>query len=408
MGILRGERIPSARASTLPHNSLRIDLDEGRRYAALVEIIRREVPADEAILAVPSNAELYFLSQRRNGFRFYNTALGVRTDAELAAVEQSLRDHPPQARDVQPGRQVQHVAVAADHGDGQAPLCSPRPVRSVRRVRAAMMPVPATTMTSMAEGQTMSTSRTLVSVVLPSYNEEAALPLVVASIAAAAPQYNVEILIVDDGSTDGTWRQIQRLRKAHPGVRGLRFTRNFGHQAAILAGLLAATGRRGDRDGRRRAASARRSSRSSSSAGARDIRSCRPSARPVRSARPSGFFSRLFYRVLHALSGVDVPAGSADFRLLGRPVVAAVLQSAGHLLFLRGLVPYLGYETAYVPFTAPPRIAGRTSYTWRKMVQLSLDGLMSFSIVPLRRRSRSACPCPSHRCCILSTSSSSG
>jgi hypothetical protein len=95
MGVLRGERTPSARAPALPHNSLRIDLDEGRRYAALVEIIRREVPADEAILAVPSNAELYFLSQRRNGFRFYNTALGVRTDAELAAVEQSLRDHPP-------------------------------------------------------------------------------------------------------------------------------------------------------------------------------------------------------------------------------------------------------------------------------------------------------------------------
>ena len=94
MGVLRGERIQSARAPALPHNSLRIDLDEGRRYAALVEIIRREVP-DEAILAVPSNAELYFLSQRRNGFRFYNTALGVRTDAELAAVEQSLRDHPP-------------------------------------------------------------------------------------------------------------------------------------------------------------------------------------------------------------------------------------------------------------------------------------------------------------------------
>jgi dolichol-phosphate mannosyltransferase len=84
------------------------------------------------------------------------------------------------------------------------------------------------------------------------------------------------------------------------------------------------------------------------------------------------------------LSGVDVPAGSADFRLLGRPVVDAVLQSAGHLLFLRGLVPYLGYEAAFVPFTAPPRVAGRTSYTWQKMVHLSIDGLMSFSIVPLR------------------------
>jgi hypothetical protein len=94
-GLLGGERTQSARASTLPHSSLRIGLDEGRRYATLVELIRRQVPADGAILAVPSNAELYFLSQRRNAFRFTNTALGVRTDAELAAVEQTLQDHPP-------------------------------------------------------------------------------------------------------------------------------------------------------------------------------------------------------------------------------------------------------------------------------------------------------------------------
>lgn len=94
-GLLWGERTQSARASTLAHSRLRIGLDEGRRYATLVELIRREVPADGAILAVPSNAELYFLSQRRNAFRFYNTALGIRTDADLAAVEQTLRDHPP-------------------------------------------------------------------------------------------------------------------------------------------------------------------------------------------------------------------------------------------------------------------------------------------------------------------------
>jgi glycosyltransferase involved in cell wall biosynthesis len=229
----------------------------------------------------------------------------------------------------------------------------------------------------------MSTSRTLVSVVLPSYNEEAALPLVVAAIAAAAPQYDVEILIVDDGSTDGTWRQIQLLRKVHPGVRGLRFTRNFGHQAAILAGLLAARGDAVimmDADGQHPPALI-----SVFLARWREGHQVVQAIRAAGPERPAKrIFSRLFYRVLHALSGVEVPAGSADFRLLGRPVVDAVLQSAGHLLFLRGLLPYLGYETSFVPFTAPPRIAGRTSYTWRKMVQLSIDGLMSFSIVPLR------------------------
>ena len=94
-GLLHGTRMTSVRASSLPHSSLRIDPDEGRRYAALVDLIRQRVPADGSIFAVPSNAELYFLSQRRNAFRFYNTALGVRSDADVAAVEQTLHDHPP-------------------------------------------------------------------------------------------------------------------------------------------------------------------------------------------------------------------------------------------------------------------------------------------------------------------------
>jgi len=227
------------------------------------------------------------------------------------------------------------------------------------------------------------TSRPLVSVVMPAHNEEAALPRVVAEVTAAASPYDLEILIVDDGSTDGTWQQIERLRHEYPGIRGVRFTRNFGHQAAILAGLLAARGDAVivmDSDGQHPPTLV-----------SVFLERWRAGYQVVQAVRTTGterpiknLASRFFYRVLHSLSGVDVPSGSADFRLLGRPVVDAVLQSAGHLLFLRGLVPYLGYEAAFVPFTAPPRIVGRTSYTWRKMVQLSLDGLMSFSIVPLR------------------------
>jgi polyisoprenyl-phosphate glycosyltransferase len=225
--------------------------------------------------------------------------------------------------------------------------------------------------------------RRLISIVLPAHNEEAALPLVVSSIAANVAADDLEIVIVDDGSTDGTWRQIQALRRVYSAVRGIRFTRNFGHQAAILAGLIAARGDAVivmDADGQHPPELI-----------PVFLERWRDGFQVVQAIRSDGpepavkrFFSRLFYRVLHALSGVDVPTGSADFRLLGRPVVDAVLQSAGHLLFLRGLVPYLGYEAAFVPFTAPPRLAGRTSYTWRKMMRLSVDGLMSFSIVPLR------------------------
>jgi polyisoprenyl-phosphate glycosyltransferase len=94
--------------------------------------------------------------------------------------------------------------------------------------------------------------------------------------------------------------------------------------------------------------------------------------------------SAAFYRIIRLLAGVNIHNGSADFRLLARPVLEQVLASAGPLLFLRGLIPWLGYETTHVPFDAGRRIAGRTSYTLRQMMRLSIDGLLSFSIIPLR------------------------
>jgi dolichol-phosphate mannosyltransferase len=223
----------------------------------------------------------------------------------------------------------------------------------------------------------------LVSIVMPAHNEKDALPRVVPEVIRAAAGHHLEVLIVDDGSTDGTWKQIQALRQVYPEVQGLRFTRNFGHQAAILAGLVSARGEAVivmDSDGQHPPALIT-TFLDRWRAGHQVVQAIRA---PERTWSFKTLASRLFYRVLHVLSGVDVPRGSADFRLLGRPVVDAVVQSAGPLLFLRGLVPYLGYDAALVPFTAPPRVAGRTSYTWRKMVRLSLDGLMSFSIVPLR------------------------
>jgi dolichol-phosphate mannosyltransferase len=239
-----------------------------------------------------------------------------------------------------------------------------------------VVPLPAASLSNERDG------RALLSIVLPAHNEEAALPLVVPAILAAAPD-DVEVIVLDDGSGDGTWKAIERLADGHASVTGIRFTRNFGHQAAILAGLLAARGDAVivmDADGQHPPALIP-SLVERWRAGFEVVQAIRT---PESERGLKGFFSRLFYRVLHSLSGVDVPAGSADFRLLGRPVVDTVLRSAGHLLFLRGLVPYLGYETAYVPFTAPPRVAGQTSYTWRKMLRLSFDGLLSFSVVPLR------------------------
>lgn len=222
-----------------------------------------------------------------------------------------------------------------------------------------------------------------VSVVLPAHNEQDALPLIVSGISSSLQRWSHEIIVVDDGSTDRTWMVIGELREKYR-LRGIRFTRNFGHQAAIVAGLHAAQGEAVimmDADGQHPVALLP-TFLAQWEAGHQVVQGVR-----LRNAS-GGMFKRwtgaLFYHILRILAGVDIRAGSADFRLLARPVVRQVLASSGPLLFLRGLVPWLGYKTSYVPFEAEPRIAGTTSYTIRRMAKFSVDGLLGFSIVPLR------------------------
>ena len=193
----------------------------------------------------------------------------------------------------------------------------------------------------------------------------------------------LEIIVIDDGSTDGTWAVIEGLRAKY-GVRGIQFTRNFGHQSAILAGLLAARGQAVvtmDADGQHPAALL--------PVFVENWRRGYLVVQAVRTRNATGSWykrwtSNLFYRFMRSLAGVDIHSGSADFRLLDRSVVKQVLASSGPLLFMRGLIPWLGYRTSFVPFEAGRRIAGETSYTARRMLRLSLDGLLSFSIIPLR------------------------
>jgi dolichol-phosphate mannosyltransferase len=222
-----------------------------------------------------------------------------------------------------------------------------------------------------------------VSVVLPARNERDTLRLIVPAVAASLSKWTHEIIVVDDGSTDDTWNTVEELKRGY-GVRGIRFTRNFGHQAAILAGLSAARGDAVimmDSDGQHPPELLPAFVEQWES-GALVVQGIRR-----RDADASAFkrwTSSAFYGLIRMLAGVDIRSGSADFRLLARPALAQILASAGPLLFLRGLVPWLGYETALVPFDAGHRLAGSTSYTLRRMVRLSIDGLLSFSIVPLR------------------------
>ena len=223
-----------------------------------------------------------------------------------------------------------------------------------------------------------------ISIVIPAHNEEAALPQLVSDVSAALADIPHEILIIDDGSLDATWPRIQQLQTGHASVRGVRLTRNFGHQPAILAGLSLARGDAVitmDADGQH-PASLLPALIARWREGDMVVQAVRTSTEEETAFKR--WTSKAFYRLLGAVGGPSIPVGSADFRLLARPVVAMVLQSVGPVLFMRGLVPWLGYPASHIEFGAGRRKAGDSSYTVGRMMRLSIHGLMSFSIVPLR------------------------
>ena len=228
------------------------------------------------------------------------------------------------------------------------------------------------------------TTLPVVSVILPAHNECSALRRVVTEVVTALAGCSHEVVVVDDGSTDDTWAVIAALQAELPGIRGIRLTRNFGHQAALVAGLRAARGAAVitmDADGQHPPELL--------PALIALWEEGHPVVQALRLPSPDeGWLkattSRLFYRIWSALSGVPIVRGAADFRLIDRAVLDTVLSSTGSLTFLRGLISWLGYPTRYVSFEAARRIGGRPAYTWRRMIAFSMDGLTAFSVVPLR------------------------
>ncbi len=226
------------------------------------------------------------------------------------------------------------------------------------------------------------------SIVCPAYQEEEVLPHfhreLCAVLATLEPEFEVEILYVDDGSRDRTLGLLRAMAASDARVRYLSFSRNFGHQAALTAGLEHA---RGD---------VVITMDSDLQHPPRLIPELLGKWREgyevvltIRAEDPGlGLFkrltSRLFYYVMRRLSDTEIRFAAADFRLMTHRAVAALLQLRETHRFLRGLVQWLGFPTAEVPYEPAPRKAGVTKYTVRKMVNFALDAVLSFSRVPLR------------------------
>jgi len=223
-----------------------------------------------------------------------------------------------------------------------------------------------------------------VSLVVPAYCEQGNLAKLHEEVVAALGEITWELIIIDDGSTDDTWNEVFALHREDPRVKGLRLSRNFGHQYALFAGLANAAGEAVitmDADLQHPPAVIPQL-----------LRRWREGSKIVHTVRidhetipwMKKFSSRMFYRIFSYLSGSDLSAGMADFRLLDRQVVDELLQfNEGHL-FLRGLIHWVGYPSSKLEFRCRDRFSGKSKYNLRKMVKFACIGVTSFSIVPLR------------------------
>jgi dolichol-phosphate mannosyltransferase len=234
----------------------------------------------------------------------------------------------------------------------------------------------------------MSATRFTISIVSPAFEEEEVLPRFHAELSAAlatlGPEYDVEIIYVDDGSTDGTLEILRGLAAADPRVRYLSLSRNFGYQAALTAGLEHA---RGD------AVVTLDSDLQHPPSVIPDlVRKWREGNDVVLTVREEDarqpWLRRLaahgFAWLMRRLSDRRVPAPACDFRLLSRKAVDGLLRLRETHRFLRGLVSWVGYRTAVTPFRVAPRGAGSSKYDLRRLTGLSMDALFSFSRTPLR------------------------
>lgn len=223
-----------------------------------------------------------------------------------------------------------------------------------------------------------------ISIVIPCFNEEKTVPLFFDEVEKFRGDYEFEYLFIDDGSSDGTLAAIKKLANVHESVRFVAFSRNFGKEAALYAGLQASTGGlvtvmdvdlqdppellpvmidkviNSDID-------------------------CIGTRRSTREGEPAirSFFAKKFYQLINKISDTEMVDGARDYRMMTRQMVDAVLELAEYNRFSKGLFSWVGFKTEYLSFENRERVAGETSWSFWKLFNYSIDGIVNFSDTPL-------------------------
>jgi len=229
----------------------------------------------------------------------------------------------------------------------------------------------------------MTNSKVIYSAIVPIYNEEENLNEIARRLIQVLERIGLyEIVFVDDGSDDGSADIIRRLCGVNPSVKAIHFSRNFGHQAAVSAGLRYASGDAvavidGD---------------------LQDPPELLPElfdkwregykvVYAIRQQRKEGLLKKaayyLYYRLLRLIAEVEIPLDSGDFSVMDRVVVEKLNNMPESHRFIRGLRSWIGYSQVGVPYNRDARFSGEPKYTWSGLIRLGYDGIFSFSRVPL-------------------------
>jgi len=225
----------------------------------------------------------------------------------------------------------------------------------------------------------------MISIVIPAYNEAGNITVIARQVSEQAEKIGpYEIIFVDDGSTDSTLEEIKTVAKNNASVKYLSFSRNFGHQMALKAGL--------DYAGGDCVISMDADLQHPPELINKLINKWQEGYDVVYTIRKDissvGFLkkitSRMYYKLINRISDVDIPLFVADFRLLDKKVVDELRKFKETFLFIRGIVSWLGYRQTGIEYEVKDRNAGSTKYTLRKMISFAIQGITSFSIAPLR------------------------
>jgi dolichol-phosphate mannosyltransferase len=226
----------------------------------------------------------------------------------------------------------------------------------------------------------------MISFIVPVYNEAESIEELYTRLTTVLRGESIpyELLFVDDGSRDASVSVLKKIRSQDSSVKILSFSRNFGHQVALTAGLDHVTGDAVimmDADLQHPPELIPKMIRLWKDEGYDVVYTVRDYE------RSATFFKRItsavFYRFINAFSQTSIPANAADFRLLSRSAADSLRQLRERGRFMRGLVSWIGFRQASVPYTAGARSKGETKYSLRRMLRFGMDGLVSFSTVPL-------------------------